>query len=153
MAVSDPSVFTKWFLGFRIRQCRTFMFLYLNGVFFLSCSLSVCYPASSGFSRPDATLQWERKHCEQPFAFPSSMRVHVMTTNIQRQDGNENFNKTIGLISKTTTLHVHHAFIFACLILRFMDNANKQQPNSFFFSLLNLDMVPWNSTSFVFAYI
>ena len=73
------------------------------------------YPASSGFSRPDATLRCERNHCEQPFAFPSSMRVHVMTTNIQRQDGNENFNKTIGLISKTTTLHVHHAFIFAFL--------------------------------------
>ena len=88
------------------------------------------YPASSGFSRPDATLRWERNHCVQPFPFPSNMRVHVMTTNIQRQDSNENFNKTIGLISKTTTLHVHHAFIFAflcdfcttttwrCLILR-----------------------------------
>ena len=108
-------------------------------------------PASSGFSRPDATLRWERNHCEQPFAFPSSMRVHVMTTNIQRQDGNENFNKTIGLISKTTTLHVHHASIFAflchfcttmtwrCLILRFMDNVNEQWRNLFFFSLLDLD--------------
>ena len=53
------------------------------------------YPESSGFSRPDATLRWERNHCEQPFAFPSSMRVHVMTTNIQREEGNENFNKTI----------------------------------------------------------
>ena len=63
----------------------------------------VFYPASSGFSRPDATLRWERNHCEQPFAFSSSMRVHVMTTNIQRQDGNENLYKTIGLISKTTT--------------------------------------------------
>ena len=93
------------------------------------------YPASPGFSRPDATLRWEGNHCEQPFAFPSSMRVHLMTTNIQRQDGDENFNKTIGLISKTPTLHVHHAFIFAflchscttttwkCLILRFMDKA------------------------------
>ena len=123
------------------------------------------YPSSSGFSRPDTTLRWERNHCEQPFAFPSSMRVHVMTTNIQRQDGNENFNKTIGLISKTTTLHVHHAFIFAflchfcttttwrCLILLFMDNVNKQRRNLFFFSLLNLDMVPWNSTPFEFAYI
>ena len=69
------------------------------------------YPASSGFPRTDTTLRWEINHCEQPFAFPSSMRVHVMTTNIQRQDGIENFNKTTGLISKTTTLHVHHAFI------------------------------------------
>ena len=75
------------------------------------------YPASSGFSRPDPTLRWERNHCEQPFAFPSSMRAHVIAKNIQRQDGNEKFNKTIGLISKATTLHVHHAFIFALLYL------------------------------------
>ena len=123
------------------------------------------YPASNGFSRLDATLRWERNHCEQPFAFPSSMCAHVMTTNIQREDGNENFNETIGLISKKTTLHVHHAFIFAflchfcstttwrCLILRFMDNVNKQRRNLFSFSLLNLDMVPWNSTPFGIAYI
>ena len=49
------------------------------------------------------------------------------------------------LISKTTTLHVHHAFIFAflchfcatttrrCLILRFVDNVNKQRWNLFSF--------------------
>ena len=27
-------------------------------------------------------------------------------------DGNENVKKTKGLISKTTTLHVHHAFLY-----------------------------------------
>ena len=130
-----------------------------------SLSFLSSYPASSGFSRPDATLRWETNNCEQPFAFPSSMRVHVMATTIQRQDSNENFNKTIGLISKTTTLHIHLAFIFAfrchfcttatlrCLILCFMDNVNKQRRNLFFLSLLNLDMVPWNSTPFGFAYI
>ena len=31
--------------------------------------------------------------------------------NIQQQDGNESINETIGLISKTTTLHLHHAFL------------------------------------------
>ena len=30
-------------------------------------------------------------------------------------DGNENVKKTIGLISKTTTLHVHHAFLYISL--------------------------------------
>ena len=30
-------------------------------------------------------------------------------------DGNKNFKKTIGLISKTTTLHVHHAFLYISL--------------------------------------
>ena len=60
--------------------------------------------------------------------FPSSMHVHVIPLskcqmaslplvsqetliNIQQQDGNENINETIGLISKTTTLHLHHAFL------------------------------------------
>ena len=67
------------------------------------------------------------KPLEEPFAFPLSMGVHVMPTsngitssffagkirdlNIQQQDGNENINETIGLISKTTTLHLHHAFL------------------------------------------
>ena len=35
------------------------------------------YTASSGFSRLDTALRRKRNHCEQPFAFPSSMRVHV----------------------------------------------------------------------------
>ena len=30
-------------------------------------------------------------------------------------DGNENVKKTIGFISKTTTLHVHHAFLYTFL--------------------------------------
>ena len=33
-------------------------------------------------------------------------------------DGNENFKKAIGLLSKTTSLHVHHAFLYIfCLPL------------------------------------
>ena len=50
-------------------------------------------------------------------------------------DGNENVKKTIGLISKTTTLHVHHAFLYISLsslhnydvkwpILRSLENGN-----------------------------
>ena len=30
-------------------------------------------------------------------------------------DGSENVKKVIGLISKTTTLHVHHAFLYISL--------------------------------------
>ena len=30
-------------------------------------------------------------------------------------DGNENFRKAIGLISKTTILHMHHAFLYISL--------------------------------------
>ena len=50
-------------------------------------------------------------------------------------DGNENVKKTIGLISKTTTLLVHHAFLYISLsflhkydvkwpILRSLENGN-----------------------------
>ena len=34
---------------------------------------------------------------------------------IQQRDGNENVLKTIGLISRKTTLHVHHAFLYIAL--------------------------------------
>ena len=61
------------------------------------------------------------------------MRVHVMTTNIQRQDGNENFNKTIGLISKTTTLQVYHAFIFTYISWPFLHDYDVKMPNSAFY--------------------
>ena len=32
-------------------------------------------------------------------------------------DGNENVKKAIGLLSKTTSLHVHHAFLYISLLL------------------------------------
>ena len=32
-------------------------------------------------------------------------------------DGNENVKKAIGLLSKTTSLHVHHAFLYIFLPL------------------------------------
>ena len=39
----------------------------------------------SGFSRPDPTPRRERNHLEQPFGFPSSMRVHVTRLTSKRQ--------------------------------------------------------------------
>ena len=35
----------------------------------------------------------------------------IRDLNIQQQDGNNNINETVGLISKTTTLDLHHAFL------------------------------------------
>ena len=32
-------------------------------------------------------------------------------------NGNENIKKVIGLLSKTTSLHVHHAFLYISLLL------------------------------------
>ena len=33
------------------------------------------------------------------------------------EDGSENVKKAIGLLSKTTTLHVHHAFFVHCFVV------------------------------------
>ena len=42
-------------------------------------------------------------------------------------DGNTNVQKAIGLMSKTTTLHVHHAFLYISLL--FLHNYNVKWPN------------------------
>ena len=76
-------------------------------------------------------------------------------------DGNGNATKAIGLISKTTILHVHHAFLYISLPSRlrrenakFHDVQGKytsdDEISSFF---LNLDMVFRNSALGGFAYI
>ena len=39
----------------------------------------------------------------------------VESLNNDNGDGNKNGKKAIGLISKTTTLHVHHAFLYISL--------------------------------------
>ena len=65
----------------------------------------------------------------------------IGTLRFNDADGNKNVKKTEGLISKTTTLLVHHAFFadffarfcttttWKCLISRFMENVNKQRWN------------------------
>ena len=78
-------------------------------------------------------------------------------------DRNEKVTKTIGLISKTLTSHVHHAFLYISFPFlpdydvkmpnfAFMEEINKQQRN--FISLSELgSMVIWNSASGGFVYI
>ena len=46
-------------------------------------------------------------------------------------DGNENVKKTIGLISKTTTLHVRHAFLYISLL--FLHDYDVKMPNFAFY--------------------
>ena len=53
-----------------------------------------------------------RGKCYQPSRRP---RLIIGTLRSNDADGNENVKKTIGLISKTTTLHVHHAFLYISL--------------------------------------
>ena len=78
--------------------------------------------------------------------------------------GNENVKKEIGLISKKTTLHVHHAFLYISLPslhdydvkfpdARFKLWRTKTHDDEFFFLLLNLGSVPKNSIPRKFTYI
>ena len=46
-------------------------------------------------------------------------------------DGNENVKKTIGLISKTTTSHVHHAFLYISFL--FLHDHDVKMPNLAFY--------------------
>ena len=77
---------------------------------------------------------------------------------IQRRrvsDGNENFKTAIGLISKTTTLHVEHTlFVYISLSCRhlhdlrresFVEDGNKQQQN---FLSLTLSWLKKSSPTF-----
>ena len=50
---------------------------------------------------------------------------------IQRRGGNENVKKKIGLISKTTTLHVHHAFLYISFL--FLHDYDVKMPNFAFY--------------------
>ena len=46
-------------------------------------------------------------------------------------DGNENVKKAIGLLSKTTSLHVHHAFLYISLPL--LHDYDVKMPNFTFY--------------------
>ena len=77
--------------------------------------------------------------------------------------GNENVKKAIGLLSKTTSLHVHHTFLYISLpLLRdhemkmpsFMFYGGRKTSNhKLFFLFLNLSAVPKKSTPGKLAYI
>ena len=77
---------------------------------------SPLYPASSGCSWQDATLQRERNHCQQQFAFPSSKRVHVMPTSKCQMTLITFSSFARNIYSKTTTLQMHHTFLYTSLL-------------------------------------
>ena len=57
----------------------------------------------------------------------------VGTVRSNDADGDENVKKTIGFITKTTTLHVHHAFLY--ISLPFMNNYDVKMPNFTFYGV------------------
>ena len=80
----------------------------------------------------------------------------IMTLSKDDGGSNENGNKAIGLINKTTTLQVHQAFCtFHCrhctttkwkrLISRFVEDGHTRQPRSFSFPVLWNNPLEFNS--------
>ena len=113
------------------------------------------YPASRSFSWPDSTLRREKNHCEQPFAFPSSMRVHV-TPRFKRHMMYITLSCLARNINRTTTLQMYHTFfvhfftVFARLRVLWRTLPINDE---ILFLYLSLDMVPNNSTPVWLAYI
>ena len=78
-------------------------------------------------------------------------------------DGNENVKNAVGLLSKTTSLHMHHAFLYISLLLLHDYNlkmlsftfygGRKTSDDKLFFLFLNLSAVPKKSTPGKLAYI
>ena len=72
-----------------------------------------------------------------PFSLPSLSSLLELprgTLTSNDADSNENVENTIGFISKTTTLHVDHAFVhffarFRKTTTRFMEYVNKHRRN------------------------
>ena len=60
-----------------------------------------------------------------------SQRGSVGSLRSHDADGNENVKKTIGFISKTKTLHVHHAFLY--ISLPFLNDYDVKMPNFAFY--------------------
>ena len=79
-------------------------------------------------------------------------------------DGNKNGIKAIDLLSKTTTLHVHHTFLYISLPFLldydvkmpfscFIEDVNKQRRNFLSLSEVNLDNALRNTNPGDFAYL
>ena len=90
-----------------------------------------------------------------------SLRL-VETLRSDDGDGNENVKIAIGLITKTTIIHVHHAFLYISLpslhdydvkIPNFTLHRGSTQATTKFPLFLHLAMVLRNSTLGWFAYI
>ena len=96
--------------------------------------------------------QVDHRNCSRDRDVTRDMWSRILgTLRFNDADDNENVKKTIGLISKTTTLHVHRPFLYIsfpfcktttwkCLISRFMEDVNKQRRN--FISLSELEYGP-----------
>ena len=106
------------------------------------------FPATSCLSR---SQNGRGRLCnEEIFHAPPSLRLGSFSND--DCDGNEDLKKAIGMMSKTTTVHVHHAFLYSSLLslydydVKMLDSklygGPKQGMANFYFLILNLSAVP-----------
>ena len=62
---------------------------------------------------------------------PQKLQIDNRDFKIQRRGRRQERQKTIGLISKTTTLHVHHAFLYISFL--FLQDYDVKMPNFAFY--------------------
>ena len=83
---------------------------------------------------------------------PHGFLIEIRELSSDNSDGNEDVKKAIGVMSKTTTLHVHHAFLYSSLpslhdydvkmLDRKLYGGRKQGMTNVYFLFLNLSTVP-----------
>ena len=108
------------------------------------CFLKARHYASMRKKLLRATVCFSIEHARprDDYEYSTTRRQRELQQNNRFNKHNNNFAFLCHLCTTTK---------WRCLILRCMDNVNKQRRNLFFFSLLNLNMVPWNSTPFGFC--
>ena len=82
--------------------------------------------------------------------FPICFQIGTLRSN--DADGNENVIKTMALKSKTTTLQVHHTFLYISFPFSRDCDVKTSSNDDILFLFLSLNMVPWNSALGRFAY-
>ena len=111
--------------------------------------------ASMGKKPLRATVCFSIEHARpcDDYEYPTTRRQRELQQNNRFNKQNNNFARASRFYVCISLPFLHDYDVKMLNILRFMDNVKQQRRNLCFFSLLNLDMVRWNSTPFEFAYI
>ena len=100
--IEDPESSGSFFSGWSPREGLGEIFVEMQHGIFSKFSRWQwqTHPASSGFSWPDATLRWERNHCDQPieharprddYEYPTTRRQRKLQQNNRFNNQNNNF--------------------------------------------------------------
>ena len=108
--------------------------------------------ASMGKKPLRATVCFSIEHARprDDYEYPTTRRQRELQQNNRFNKQNNNFARASRFYFCISLPFLHD---YDVKMPNFVFNVNKERRNLFFFSLLNLQKVPWNSTPFGFAYI